>query len=93
MGEPAKDPVCGMTVDPDRTPHHQVHDGRTYHFCSARCVERFRAEPTRFLAGAPPAKQPAPASASVEYTCPMHPEIVRDGPGRLPDLRHGARAA
>ena len=29
----------------------------------------------------------------VEWTCPMHPEIVRDAPGTLPDLRHGARAA
>jgi Cu+-exporting ATPase len=84
MGEPAKDPVCGMTVDPDRTPHHLVHEGRAYHFCSARCLERFRAEPARFLGGAAPAKQPAPATASVEYTCPMHPEVRRMGPGTCP---------
>ena len=84
MGEPAKDPVCGMTVDPDRTPHHQVHEGRTYYFCGARCLEGFGAEPARFLAAAAPAKQPAPASASVEYTCPMHPEVRRMGPGTCP---------
>jgi Cu+-exporting ATPase len=84
MGEPAKDLVCGMTVDPDRTPHHLVHEGRTYHFCGARCLERFRSEPARFLAAAAPAKQPAPASANVEYTCPMHPEVRRMGPGTCP---------
>ena len=41
---------------------------------------------------------PAPDStpqpgAPMQWTCPMHPEIVRDAPGTLPDLRHGARAA
>jgi P-type Cu+ transporter len=84
MGEPAKDPVCGMTVDPDRTAHHQVHEGRTYHFCGARCLERFRSEPARFLAGAVPAEQPALPPANVEYTCPMHPEVRRMGPGTCP---------
>jgi P-type Cu+ transporter len=87
MGEPAKDPVCGMTVDPDRTPHHQVHDGATYHFCGARCVERFRATPARFLAqparGHAERPQASPAT-NVEYTCPMHPQVVRIGPGTCP---------
>ncbi len=80
MGEAARDPVCGMSVDPARTPHHDVRNGVTYHFCGARCVERFRADPERFLAPAVP--QPAPIAA--EYTCPMHPEIVRPSPGTCP---------
>jgi P-type Cu+ transporter len=87
MGEPVKDPVCGMTVDPDRTAHHHVHDGAAYHFCGARCVERFRATPARFLAqparGHPDRPQASPAT-SVEYTCPMHPQVVRIGPGTCP---------
>jgi P-type Cu+ transporter len=82
MGEPVKDPVCGMTVDPDRTPHHHVHQGRTHHFCGARCLERFRAEPARFLGGAAPEASPPPSSA--EYTCPMHPEVRQLGPGTCP---------
>ena len=81
MGEPAKDPVCGMTVDPDRTPHRVAHDGATYHFCGAGCAERFRAAPATFLA--PPAVEP-PASADVDYTCPMHPQIVQRGSGTCP---------
>jgi P-type Cu+ transporter len=76
MGGAVKDPVCGMTVDQDRTPHHHVHEGETLHFCGARCLERFRAEPGKFLSG--------PASASVEYTCPMHPEVRQLGPGTCP---------
>jgi Cu+-exporting ATPase len=87
MGEPAKDPVCGMTVDPDRTPHRDVHAGTTYHFCGARCAERFRAAPQQFVAGGArePAAEPAPrGAAGVEYTCPMHPEVVQIGPGTCP---------
>src|SRR5262249_38913855 len=80
MAESARDPLCGMTVDPARTPHHRVRDGVAYHFCGARCLERFGAEPERFLAPAP--RAPAPKAA--EWTCPMHPEVVRPGPGTCP---------
>ncbi|MEO6028277.1 MAG: heavy metal translocating P-type ATPase [Candidatus Binatia bacterium] len=77
------DPVCGMTVDPATTPHHAEHDGQPYHFCSARCREKFLADPGKYLApiSAPP---PAPTDLAREYTCPMHPEIVQLGPGPCP---------
>ena len=55
----------------------------TYFFCGARCRERFVAEPERFIwrpAGARRRRPPARAL----WTCPMHPEIVRDGPGSCP---------
>ena len=41
------DPVCGMAVDPATTPHHATHAGTDYHFCSARCREKFVADPAR----------------------------------------------
>src|SRR5690242_2424877 len=66
----AKDPVCGMTVDPHRTPHRHEHAGRTYYFCSAGCRTRFAADPARYLGETPPA---APAAEDAIYTCPMHP--------------------
>jgi Cu+-exporting ATPase len=75
----APDPVCGMSPKPD-TPHRAVHAGRTYRFCSARCVEKFRADPAHFLA---PRTEPAAAPGRT-YTCPMHPQIVREGPGSCP---------
>jgi Cu+-exporting ATPase len=78
----AKDPVCGMSVDPARTAHHAEHAGHAYLFCSARCREKFVAEPWKYLAPEPaPA---APVVAGTIYTCPMHPEIRRDQPGHCP---------
>jgi Cu+-exporting ATPase len=41
------DPVCGMKVDPAKTPHHAMHADHDYHFCSARCREKFIADPKR----------------------------------------------
>jgi Cu+-exporting ATPase len=75
----ATDPVCGMKVDPDG-PHQHDHQGTTYHFCGARCKERFSQTPEVFLAeeGPPGPSGPGP------YTCPMHPEIVRSEPGPCP---------
>jgi Cu+-exporting ATPase len=87
-----KDLVCGMNVDPTKTKHSVVHDGKDYFFCSAGCLEKFRREPEKYLAGrSGGGHEPvaltalaAPASAGVEYTCPMHPEIVRPSPGSCP---------
>jgi Cu+-exporting ATPase len=76
------DPVCGMQVDPNSTPHHANHAGTDYHFCSARCQAKFVADPLRYLA---PKAEAAPAApAGTIYTCPMHPEIRQEGPGTCP---------
>lgn len=77
-----RDPVCGMMVDPATTPHHARHDGNDYAFCSDGCRRRFIADPQRYLAA--PAGVVKPAPAGTRYTCPMHPEIVQDGPGSCP---------
>jgi Cu+-exporting ATPase len=89
----AKDPVCGMTVDPQRCAGKIDHAGKTYYFCSTRCAERFRAEPQKFLAvpgaagmeHADPPKAPTEVAAKgIRYTCPMDPEIIQFGPGTCP---------
>ncbi len=77
----AIDPVCGMRVDPETAKHRSHISGQDYFFCSARCRERFEAEPEKFL----PPKQPQPAApAGTIYTCPMHPEVRQVGPGSCP---------
>ncbi|MGH9650963.1 MAG: YHS domain-containing protein, partial [Terriglobales bacterium] len=48
------DPVCGMTVDPAHARGTVEHAGKTYYFCSPHCVEKFRAEPERFLSAPRP---------------------------------------
>ncbi|MEO8986385.1 MAG: heavy metal translocating P-type ATPase, partial [Rhodanobacter sp.] len=76
-----KDPVCGMNVDPLSTKHHAEHDGQAWHFCSARCREKFVAAPNDYLSE----RKVAPtAPAGTIYTCPMHPEVQQAGPGNCP---------
>jgi P-type Cu+ transporter len=79
------DPVCGMRVSPT-SPHRAEHDGHVLVFCSAGCRDRFVAEPERFLRPAEVRPEPEPSlpHGAVEWTCPMHPEIVRDAPGSCP---------
>ncbi|HEY5892015.1 MAG TPA: heavy metal translocating P-type ATPase [Chthoniobacterales bacterium] len=43
------DPVCGMTVDPEQSARHIEYAGTIYHFCSAHCQQKFRANPTAFV--------------------------------------------
>ena len=89
-----RDPVCGMWVDPIRAPARLEHEGVSYAFCNPRCADKFRGNPDFFLRAAlaaPPAEPPAASAAAAPappaagaYTCPMHPEIVRPGPGSCP---------
>jgi Cu+-exporting ATPase len=84
-----KDPVCGMTVSTD-TPHRFEHAGRTYFFCSAGCLAKFKAEPDRYLSSP---TVPVPEIGSAEYTCPMHPEVRQQGPGSCPKCGMALEAA
>ena len=76
-----RDPVCGMTIDPAKSPHRFAHRGETYHFCSSGCRTKFAADPQTYL------DKTAPKAAVPEgtiYTCPMHPQIRQVGPGSCP---------
>jgi P-type Cu+ transporter len=79
----ARDPVCGMSVDPASAKYRTEHDGTTYYFCSAKCQAKFIAEPAKYLQPSPPAAK-SRASEDVVYTCPMHPQIRQKGPGNCP---------
>lgn len=83
-----KDPVCGMMVNSERTAHHAEHDGHSFHFCSARCHDKFVAAPEQYLK--PEAKPAAPeraGQASPEGR-PLHlpdaPGNPSGGAGQLP---------
>lgn len=99
--EDPRDPVCGMQVKAD-TPHRTTLAGTDVLFCSARCKEKFVAEPAKYADPASghsgcssghtgshshadhQAVAPTETPKGVKWTCPMHPEIVRDGPGSCP---------
>ncbi len=61
VGSAATDPVCGMVVDPAAARGSHTHEGRTYYFCSPSCLEKFRADPHRYL---PRSQENRPAGAA-----------------------------
>src|SRR5262249_39481100 len=87
---PAIDPVCGMTVDPATAAASGVHAGTTYYFCCPHCLQKFQADPPRYLTEKPgrPVPPPAPPAAApgtkTEYFCPMDPDVISDRPGSCP---------
>jgi Cu+-exporting ATPase len=90
LGGEAKDPVCGMSVDPAKAAGKVEHEGETYDFCSASCQAKFEANPEAYLSTSrePSAEGRAPRAERrtprAEYVCPMHPEVVSDKPGSCP---------
>src|SRR5262245_1135797 len=94
------DPVSGMTVNPDTAAGSVTHDGKPYYFCSTHCLTQFKADPARYTGSGPASEGhsrrngaeavgshqplPPPNEGSVKYTCPMHPEVIQDGPGNCP---------
>ncbi len=77
------DPVCGMRVAPESSAGTYEYGGETFYFCSAGCLNKFRQNPKAFLEEKQEEKLEA-ESQGVEYTCPMHPEILQIGPGSCP---------
>src|ERR1035437_4952908 len=81
------DPVCGMKVDPLKAAASVEHDGAKTYFCSQGCAAKFRAAPEKYAQPKPVSPAPHPPAktdSNITYTCPMHPEIVRDAPGSCP---------
>ena len=89
-----RDVVCGMMVDPAKAAGTSTYEGHTYYFCGKGCKARFDAEPAKYLKGSGTGDQGSKAvgprslipdpSLDTKWTCPMHPEIVRDAPGSCP---------
>lgn len=80
----AKDPVCGMDVDPKTAKGgSSTYEGNTYFFCNPKCKTKFDANPESYLNPATEQKAEAVSEGAI-YTCPMHPEIRQVGPGSCP---------
>jgi len=78
------DPVCGMKTNDTIS---LQHDKKTFYFCSTHCKDKFSAAPTIYLSQKSDITA-KPAAAMIQsgatYTCPMHPQIIRDKPGTCP---------
>jgi Cu+-exporting ATPase len=80
------DPVCGMSTDQEGQFIHYEHDGKDYYFCSDHCLATFKTDPDKFASKkeeAPPGVKHTHDSSQI-YTCPMHPEVEKQGPGSCP---------
>ena len=82
-----------MQVDPVKAPAHTQYEGKTYHFCMTGCKTKFDSNPAQYLTakpqnfvqlGAVKAPVAKAENSTAEYTCPMHPEVRRRGPGACP---------
>ncbi len=89
-----KDHVCGMSVSGEDIALRYEHEGTTYHFCSAHCLEKFKEAPVSYISmgekgkhqhnGDSPHAKTDHGTNAHHWTCPMHPEIVQDKPGSCP---------
>ncbi|NEY91552.1 heavy metal translocating P-type ATPase [Tabrizicola oligotrophica] len=79
----ATDPVCGMTVAIAEDTRRETFAGATFHFCSDSCRAAFKADPWHHASGRATGRKAA-APAGSKWTCPMHPQILRDRPGSCP---------
>src|SRR5260370_40887795 len=71
----AKDPVCGMAVNPATAHHKTPHKGKEYFFCSASCLAKFQVNPERILSSPP---QPMGSGlASLGGTTLVKPTVVK----------------
>ena len=52
-----KDPICGMLIDHAKVAGKNVHEGRTYYFCSTDCMKKFEQAPQRYATPAEPKKR------------------------------------
>jgi YHS domain-containing protein len=85
------DPVCGMTVSPDKAAGSYEYKGEQYYFCSKSCLAKFTADPQSFLT-----KQPAGMPAAETSEDSYRPLIViilliaaSTAALAFGDLRHG----
>jgi len=84
VSQPAKDPVCGMTVEPAKAAGSYEYGGKKWYFCNAGCLEKFRNDPQKYTGERAAVPHHSEPPTNAVYTCPMHPEIVRNGAGACP---------
>jgi len=91
MNTIVKDPVCGMDVN-KTSKFNKFFKDKKYYFCSKNCLNKFEKEPLSYLENEDKNIEKHDGSVhkhhysnkDTKYTCPMHPEIIRDKPGDCP---------
>jgi Cu+-exporting ATPase len=76
-----KDLVCGMKVSVESAKGRSEYQGKSFFFCSSKCKTKFDENPEQYLN---PINMESNNQKTIEYTCPMHPQIRQIGPGSCP---------
>ena len=79
-----KDPVCGMSITPEKAAGQSEYLGKPRYFCSARCKSKFDSNPAEYIRHGPAPISDAKSISEPFYTCPMHAEIRQPNPGSCP---------
>src|SRR5579864_7442624 len=67
----ARDPVCGMTVDPAKAKGNVEYGGATYYFCCTGCAQKFQAAPGQYLKAEPAGLVTLGASQPTKHSSAM----------------------
>ena len=86
-----RDPVCGMNVNAATAKHIYNHGGKNYHFCCAGCVEKFKADPAKYLEPARSSGLVMPGSAQNGLVTPGLVNLTPPNPSHQP-ARHSGPA-
>ena len=78
------DVICGMKVDPHNSAGQATYQNKSYYFCSNHCLEKFQANPDKYLSPRPSLDRESESPTDVEYSCPMDLEVRQIGPGHCP---------
>lgn len=84
--ELSRDPVCGMDLNVRQTDLQSEYRGRKFFFCAPSCRDRFILDPEKYLPDSSAETSPSTQEAApgTQFTCPMHPAVVQNGPGICP---------
>lgn len=69
-----------MIVDPKQATYKFGYQNQQYLFYSQHCLDSFKRKPDEYLHPRSQSQNKS-INSPIEYTCPMHPEIVQDHPG------------
>ena len=64
-------PVSGKEIKKTEAKASYEYQGKMYYFCCKKCKEKFMKNPEKYL-------------QKEVYTCPMHPDVKSDKPGKCP---------
>ena len=76
----AIDPVCGMNVVPESAAGSLEYAGHTYHFCSPSCLEKLKADPSKYIKAAQALPRQEQIANSPAAPLPTGPRSVQPAP-------------